>query len=279
MYLDTGRSYEGAISIANKLKILNTGRALANLSGNTAVKSCTVVMLALLGVFALLSPSDAGAASATIQATVEIRTPLKITCSSELFFGKVRPGRTEGTVVVTPHKTRFTTGGARTRGGSFFPAVFVVSGQPSVFYHINMVAGPAIIDNHHHHNKCDCDSEDDHGDDDGDDDDDCDGDDDDGDDGDDDDDEDDDGDKKHRSNSNGGRHRNSNRHHNQQTNILSSLQVVDLLSFSTTAGAVTTTGQIGLNGIDRVFVGGTLIVPTTAEKGSYICEVELTVNY
>ena len=57
------------------------------------------------------------------------------------------------------------------------------------------------------------------------------------------------------------------------------LQVVDLISYSTTVGAVTLVGQFDPNGVDSVFVGGTLLVPPGAKFGKYGGEVTLTFNY
>ena len=57
------------------------------------------------------------------------------------------------------------------------------------------------------------------------------------------------------------------------------LQVTNLISYSTTAMAVTFLGQFNSNGIDSVFVGGTLLVPPGAKFGKYGGEVTLTFNY
>ena len=57
------------------------------------------------------------------------------------------------------------------------------------------------------------------------------------------------------------------------------LQVVDLISYSTTVGAVILVGQFDPNGVDSVFVGGTLLVPPGAKFGKYGGEVTLTFNY
>lgn len=57
------------------------------------------------------------------------------------------------------------------------------------------------------------------------------------------------------------------------------LQVTNLLSYSTTVGAVTFLGQFNSNGVDTVFVGGTLLVPPGAKFGKYGGEVTLTFNY
>ncbi len=61
-------------------------------------------------------------------------------------------------------------------------------------------------------------------------------------------------------------------------NPLSSLIVIDLLAFSTTLPGITLVGQIGLDGTDTIFVGGTLLVPTTAKQGSYRGDVAVTVS-
>ena len=57
------------------------------------------------------------------------------------------------------------------------------------------------------------------------------------------------------------------------------LQVTNLISYSTTAMAVTFLGQFNSNGIDTLFVGGTLLVPPGAKFGKYGGEVTLTFNY
>lgn len=60
---------------------------------------------------------------------------------------------------------------------------------------------------------------------------------------------------------------------------VTALEVVNLISFSTTIGAETFTGQIGPNGVDTVFVGGTLIVPTGAKNGKYEGSLDISINY
>ena len=57
------------------------------------------------------------------------------------------------------------------------------------------------------------------------------------------------------------------------------LQVTNLISYSTTAMEVTFLGQFNSNGVDTVFVGGTLLVPPGAKFGKYGGEVTLTFNY
>ena len=210
-----GHSYARARIIAKKLKPLNAGRAFAHWSaGHTAVKCCVVVILALSGLVALLFSRNAGAESATIPATVNIKVNLAITHSSELDFGQVRPANTDGTVVVTTSNTRFATGGVVLRGPKFSRAEFVISGQPGTSYNIVPAASISLHDQR-----------------------------------------------------------------GDPIPVVTGLQVVNLLSFSTTVGAITTTGQIGLDGTDRVFVGGTLLVPPTALNGYYSGSVELTINY
>ena len=60
---------------------------------------------------------------------------------------------------------------------------------------------------------------------------------------------------------------------------VNSLDVINLISFSTTRDMETTVGQINPNGVDTIFVGGTLVVPTTAKNGFYSGNVMLTVNF
>jgi len=59
---------------------------------------------------------------------------------------------------------------------------------------------------------------------------------------------------------------------------VTALEVINLIAFSTTVGAETTAGQIGPNGVDTVFVGGTLTVPSGAKNGRYEGEVTLTIS-
>lgn len=73
--------------------------------------------------------------------------------------------------------------------------------------------------------------------------------------------------------------------HDQRPNPIpgvTALEVIDLLIYSTTNDEVTFSpgaGQIGSNGVDIVYIGGTLVVPTTALNGKYAGNVELTINY
>lgn len=74
--------------------------------------------------------------------------------------------------------------------------------------------------------------------------------------------------------------------HDQRPNPIpgvTALEVIDLLIYSTTVGPPATispgTGQIGPGGVDTVYVGGTLVVPSTAKNGSYAGHVQLTINY
>ena len=58
----------------------------------------------------------------------------------------------------------------------------------------------------------------------------------------------------------------------------STLLVVQLTAFSVNAG-LGTIGETDGNGIDTVYVGGTLLVPTTAKQGNYRGDVALTVTF
>ncbi len=57
------------------------------------------------------------------------------------------------------------------------------------------------------------------------------------------------------------------------------LNVVNLVSFSTEANAVTDTGVIGPGGSDMVYVGGTIEIPAGAKNGKYEADVVLTVEF
>lgn len=230
-----------------------------------------------------LIPTSASGAEGTIAATVNIKTPLIITCETDLDFGKICPGRTNGTVVVTTDDNRYATGGAQIKGYKFHRAEFGIAGNPGCFYDIIVTAGYAFLDNDHdgHDDDCGCNSDDD----------------------------DDEHNGEHNGNRRGddkgkrggkydGKHDNDgndcdsdhdgdhdrddhnvNSHGSHSSASSASLQVIHLISYSTTVGANTNTGRINSSGTDQVFVGGTLVVPTTAIGGSYSCNIELTVNY
>lgn len=57
------------------------------------------------------------------------------------------------------------------------------------------------------------------------------------------------------------------------------LRILDLKSFSVSAGLETTTGKINASGTDTVYVGGTLLVPATAKNGKYRGDVEIILSY
>lgn len=180
-----------------------------------------LVIIALSGLGALVLTRVAGAEeSATIQATVRIScwVQLTITSSSPLCFGQIRPGETDGTVVVTTSNERYATGGVGLSGSRFSRAEFTITGQPGVSYSI--VPGvPLMV-------------------------------------------------------------------HDQRPNPIpgvTGLEVIDVLIYSTTVGPPETfspgAGQIGPDGVDSVYIGGTLVVPSTAKNGKYAGSVELTINY
>jgi hypothetical protein len=253
------REIRGATSLGVNRGI--TFNSCKPLTRYAKTSSLTAPLAALTSFFLLLAvPQSSSAAGNTIGASVEIKSPILITCSSDLNFGKIKSGHTEGTVVVTTSNNRFATGGANTRGHRFHPAIFHVSGQPGSFYNIDITAGPAVHVRHYEPNPCDCNFGGD-------------GDDDDNEDGDDngdeldDDDFDDDGDRQHRGDK------------SDRTQPADVLQVLGLTCVSSTVGAEGFLGQIANNGTDRLVIGGTLLVPTNAENGFYICHVELSVNY
>jgi hypothetical protein len=57
------------------------------------------------------------------------------------------------------------------------------------------------------------------------------------------------------------------------------LDVVDLVSFSTTVGAETLDGEIGPGGTDGLYVGGTLVVPKGTAAGVYRSDITVTVDF
>ena len=57
------------------------------------------------------------------------------------------------------------------------------------------------------------------------------------------------------------------------------LNVVDLKSYSVNAGAETLIGEIGSNGTDTLYVGGTLEVPKKASSGLYRGDIHITVEF
>ena len=211
--LDECRIYARANNIANDLNSINAGKGFSRLS-YIKVLSWSVFIIVFAVVSAVIMPGSALGESGTISASVEIRSELVITNIAQLVFGQVRPGATDGTVVVTTANTRFRTGGTSIIGPKFSRAEYFVGGVPDAIYTITPglafsvhdVRGVPIADE-------------------------------------------------------------------------TSLEVTNLKSFSTTVGAETFTGKFNPNGVDTIFVGGTLVVPTTALNGKYSGSVVITVNY
>ena len=211
--LDECRIYARANNIANDLNSINAGWAYTRMSYFKALNR-GIFIIAFAAALSVVMPGSALGESGTISASVEIRAELVITNLAELDFGQVRPGPTDGTVVVTTANTRFKTGGTGIIGPKFSRAEYVISGTPGSIYNIVPVAAFSV-------------------------------------------------------------------HDQRSTPIpgMTSLDVINLISFSTTVGVETTTGQINPNGVDSVFIGGTLVVPTTALNGKYSGNVILTVNF
>ncbi len=89
------------------------------------------------------------APSATGQATAVITEPLNIQMTEELEFGKIRPGDTPGTVVVTPLDDRSATGGTELSGSGdhHHRAKFKIEGPLNAFFTIQLFSSPAEHDN------------------------------------------------------------------------------------------------------------------------------------
>ncbi len=177
-----------------------------------------LVSVAILVLAGLALPGVARAQTqATIQATIQIAEPLAIISSTQVDFGQVVPGQTDGTVTVTTSNQRIVTGGVETQGSEFSRAEFSIQGEPGASYSIDVPelrAQPLGVDDEE-----------------------------------------------------------------EETPGLPSLEVTNIKSSSTTVGAETRTGQIGPDGTDTVFVGGTLVIPANAKAGRYRLDVEVSLNY
>ncbi|MEE8405085.1 MAG: DUF4402 domain-containing protein [candidate division Zixibacteria bacterium] len=95
-----------------------------------------IFLIAFAGILAVIMPGNTLGESGTISASVEISEELVITNLAELYFGQVRPGPTDGTVIVTTANTRSTTGGTGIIGPKFGRAEFVIGGTAGDIYNI-----------------------------------------------------------------------------------------------------------------------------------------------
>lgn len=211
--LDDCRICARANNKANDLNSINAGKGCSRLSYIRALNR-GIFIIAFAGFLSVIMPGSSLGASGTISASVEIRSELVITNIAQLDFGQVRPGATDGTVVVTTANTRFATAGTNIIGPKFSRAEYFVGGVPDAIYTITPGVAFSVHDNR-----------------------------------------------------------------GDPIPDVTSLDVINLLSFSTTVGMETTTGLINPNGVDTIFVGGTLVVPPTAPKGSYSGSVVITINY
>ena len=197
---------------ANNLNSIKLGNRSTRLSYIIALNR-GIFIIAFAAIVAVVMPGSTLGESGTISSSIEIRSELVITKIASLFFGQVRPGATDGTVIVTTANTREATGGTNIIGPKFSRAEFVVGGTAGDFF--NIVPGVDFSV------------------------------------------------------------------HDQSGNPdpgVNSLDVINLISFSTTLN-MEASGQINSNGVDTIFVGGTLVVPTTAKNGSYSGSVIITVNF
>ena len=198
---------------ANNLNSIKLGNRSTRLSYIIALNR-GIFIIALAGILAVVMPGSTLGESGTISSSIEIRSELVITKIASLFFGQVRPGATDGTVVVTTANERFAFGGTGIIGPKFSRAEYVVGGVPDAIYPIT----PGVALSVHDIRGVPIPDE-------------------------------------------------------------SSLDVIDLKSFSVIFNAEGTTGQFNSSGVDSIFVGGTLVVPTTALNGKYSGSVIISVNY
>lgn len=109
--------------------------------------SWVIVIITLSGLGVLILPQVAEGELGTIPATVDIGIQLQLTRVSQLSFGQVRPGDTDGEVIVTPGTNqRSRTGGVGLSGSKFSRAVFIVTGTPNSFYTIAPVLAFSVHD-------------------------------------------------------------------------------------------------------------------------------------
>ena len=198
---------------ANNLNLIKAGWSYTRLSYFKALNR-SVFIIALAGILAVIMPGSTLGESGTISSSIEIRADIVIDKTAVLYFGQVRPGTTDGTVVVTTGNERFAFGGTKIIGPKFSRAEYVVSGTPDALYTITPGVALSVHDNR-----------------------------------------------------------------GEPIPSVSSLDVINLKSFSVTFNAEGTTGQFNSSGVDSIFVGGTLVVPTTALNGKYSGSVIITVNF
>ena len=198
---------------ANNLNLIKAGWSYTRLSYFKALNR-SVFIIALAGILAVIMPGSTLGESGTISSSVEIRADIVIDKTAVLYFGQVRPGTTDGTVVVTTGNERFAFGGTKIIGPKFSRAEYVVSGTPDALYTITPGVALSVHDNR-----------------------------------------------------------------GEPIPGVTSLDVINLKSFSVTFNAEGTTGQFNSSGVDSIFVGGTLVVPTTALNGKYSGSVIITVNF
>jgi hypothetical protein len=82
----------------------------------------------------------ASAASATANASASVITPISVTSSGTLAFGKFAAGVSAGTVTINTAGARTVTGGVTASGGTPGAASFTVTGEPSTTYTIDTSA-------------------------------------------------------------------------------------------------------------------------------------------
>lgn len=110
------------------------------------MRKLTILLAAVLvlGTSGMAMALGENSSTATAQTSATVVTPILITKTSDLLFGKIVPGATEGTVVLAPSTDARTVDGGTTLGNSpGTAAAFTVTGQGSATYSITL-PGSAI---------------------------------------------------------------------------------------------------------------------------------------
>jgi hypothetical protein len=107
---------------------------------NTSVRPFKLALLAL----AIGAAAQAGAASNTASASATVITPINVTSTGSLAFGKIAASATPGSITISTSGTRSNSGGA-TGSGTTSAIKFDITGEPSSTYTIDTAATTANL--------------------------------------------------------------------------------------------------------------------------------------
>ena len=95
----------------------------------------------------VMGSSAMAATSATGTASATIVTPISISKTTDLSFGKISPSGSLGTVVIANNGTRSRTGGTvLVTGGTVSQAVFSISGESGLTYDVTLPTSVTLDD-------------------------------------------------------------------------------------------------------------------------------------